>query len=53
MWMGGEHACAWVRWGCVWGWVCGGGMGVCGCESMGGGVMWVCAVMHVRSGEEE
>ena len=37
---------------CVWG---GGGGGCvwCGCEGMGGGVMWVCAVMHVRRGEEE
>ena len=37
MWMGGEHVCGVCAWGC---------------EGMGGGVMWVCAVMHVRRGEE-
>ena len=43
--------CKWVVSMCVW--VCvGGGEGVRGCEGMGGGVMWVCAVMHVRRGEE-
>ena len=29
---------------CVWG---------CGCKGMGGGVMWLCAVMDVTRGEEE